>query len=333
MALVAYEQLLGEIKRVLIKYGVNEEKASLIATIYAENSLVGVYSHGANIFVNTCKRILEGTVNANAEPEKIGGLGGFERWEGNKGLGPYNSYTCAMRAAELAKEFGIGCVSLRNNNHWGRAGKYSSLIADQGMIGICATNGTSCMATWGGTTSRIGNNPLTIAVPREGGNVAVDMAFSQFSFGQLNNHKVAGKSLPVLGGYDESGEMTTDPAQVMETRKLLPVGYWKGAALATLIDLVVSCASTGNTTKQLDEFGADINISQIYIAINFAAIGGREEAMQIVEDTIAYVKDTEIAPGFESVRFPGQSLIDTKEKNLKDGIPLNDAVWENLLSL
>ena len=333
MALVTFDQLQNEIARVLLKSGVREEKARLISNIYAENSLVGVYSHGANIFVNTCKRILEGTVDANAEPEKIGGLGGFERWDGNKGLGPYNAYMSAMRAAELAKEHGIGCVSLRNTNHWGRAGKYSSLIADNGMIGICATNGTSCMATWGGTTSRIGNNPMTIAVPREGGNVAVDTAFSQFSFGQLNNHKTAGKLLPVLGGYDANGEMTNDPNPVIETRKLLPVGYWKGAALATLIDLVVSCAAIGNTTKQLDEIGSELYMSQIFIAIHFSAVGGSEEAKQIVEDTLAYVKDTELAPGFESVRFPGQSLIDTRKKNLQDGIPLNDDVWEKLLAL
>jgi len=333
MTLVTYDNLKSEIKRVLNKFNVTEEKADLIASIYSENSLVGVYSHGLNIFVNTCTRIAQGIVNANAEPERIAGLGGFERWDGNKGLGPYNAYKSAIRAVELATEFGIGCVSLRNNNHWGRAGKYSSLIADNGMIGICATNGTSCMATWGGTTSRIGNNPMTIAVPREGGNVAVDMAFSQFSNGQLNNHKTAGKSLPVFGGYDSDGELTKNPDEVLKTKKMLPVGYWKGAAFATLTDLIVSCASIGNTTKQLDEIGADMCVSQIYIAINFAAIGGREEAKKICEDTIAYIKDTELAPGFESVRFPGQSLIDTKQKNLKDGIPLNDVMWEKLLAL
>jgi len=333
MALVTLEQLQNEIARVLLKYGVREDKARLVSAIYAENSLVGVYSHGANIFVNTCKRMTEGTIDVNAEPEKAGGLGGFERWDGNKGIGPYNAYLCAARAVELAREHGIGCVSLRNTNHWGRAGKYTSLIADNGMIGMCATNGTSCMATWGGTTSRIGNNPMSIAVPREGGNVAVDMAFSQFSFGQLNNHKAAGKLLPVLGGYDADGTMTNDPNPVIETRKLLPVGYWKGAAFATLIDLVVASAAVGNTTKQLDEIGTDMYMSQIFIAIHFSAIGGSEEARQIVEDTLAYVKDTELAPGFESVRFPGQSLIDTRKKNLRDGIPLSDAVWEKLLAL
>jgi len=333
MKIVTFDDLKSEIKRVLIKFGVSDEKADLISAIYSENSLVGVYSHGLNIFVNTCKRISQGVVDANAEPVKIGGLGGFENWDGKKGLGPYNAYKSAIRAVDLAKEFGIGCVSLRNNNHWGRAGKYSSLIADNGMIGICATNGTSCMATWGGTTSRIGNNPMTMAVPRVGGNIAVDMAFSQFSNGQLNNHKSEGKELPVYGGYDSNGELTKDPAEILKTKKMLPIGYWKGAAFATLINLVVSCASSGNTTKDLDEIGADMCVSQIYIAINFAAIGGNEQAQKICEDTISYIKDTDLAPGFDSVRFPGQSLIDTKKKNIEKGIPVNEDMWNTLLSL
>ena len=333
MTRVTYETMQKEIKRVLLKFGVNEKKAGLLAQIYAENSLVGVYSHGLNIFVNTATRILEGDIDPKVEPECVGSFGGFERWDGRLGLGPYNAYHSAMRAAELAKLHGIGCVALRNTNHWGRAGKYSSLIADQGMIGICATNGTSCMATWGGVTPRIGNNPVAVAVPRAGGNVAVDMAFTQFSNGQLNNHRMAGRELPVVGGYDRAGKPTTDPVEVLETRRHMPAGFWKGAAFATLTDLVVSCASIGINTKRMDEIGFDMAQSQIYIAIHFAALGEAEEANRLCEETIAYITDTPLMEGVESVRFPGQSLIDTRKRNLKEGIPVNDEMWERLLAM
>lgn len=330
---VSYEELKSEITRVLLKFGVTEEKAGILASIYAENSLVGVYSHGLNIFVNTCERIRKGIVDAKAEPECVGQLGGFERWDGKMGLGPYNAYTCATRAVELAKVHGIGCVSIRNTNHWGRAGKYSALMAQAGMIGMCMTNGTSCMATWGGTTSRIGNNPVTVAVPTDEGVAAVDMAFSQFSNGQLNNYKAAGKKLPVMGGYDQNGALTDDPSAILETKKMVPVGFWKGAAFATLTDLMVTCASLGNNTKRLDDIGADMSISQMYIAINFAALGGEQEARELCRETLAYIRDTELAPGVESVRFPGQSLINTKKHNLENGIPVRDDLWQKLLAM
>lgn len=330
---VTFEELKSEIRRVLLKFGVNEGKADILSSIYAENSLVGVYSHGLNIFVNTCERIRKDIVHAKAEPEKVGGLGGFERWDGKMGLGPYNAYCCATRAVELANTHGIGCVSIRNTNHWGRAGKYSGLMAQAGMIGICMTNGTSCMATWGGTTSRIGNNPVTMAVPTNEGIVAVDMAFSQFSNGQLNNYKAANKMLPVMGGYDENGDLTNDPSAILQTKKMVPVGFWKGAAFATLTDLIVSCASLGNNTKKLDDIGADMSISQMYIAINFAALGDEDVARAICSETLAYIKDTELAPDVESVRFPGQSLIDTKQKNLLNGIPVRDDMWEKLKAM
>ncbi|MEG1641096.1 MAG: Ldh family oxidoreductase, partial [Ruthenibacterium sp.] len=316
-----------------LKFGVNEKKADILSSIYAENSLVGVPSHGLNIFVNTCERIRKGIVHAQAEPECVGAIGGFERWDGKMGLGPYNAYCCATRAVELAKTNGIGCVSIRNTNHWGRAGKYSALMAQAGMIGICMTNGTSCMATWGGTTSRIGNNPVSMAVPADEGIVAVDMAFSQFSNGQLNNYKSADKTLPVMGGYDKDGNLTNDPSAILETKKMVPAGFWKGAAFATLTDLVVTCASLGNNTKKLDEIGADMSISQMYLAINFAALGEVETARGLCSETLAYIKDTELAPGVESVRFPGEALIKNKKENLESGIPVREDMWERLLAM
>lgn len=333
MLRVEYNQLKAEIERVLLKFGVNEQKSNLLASIYSENSLVGVPSHGLNIFVNTASRIQGGEINPKVEPECLGAFGAYERWDGQLGLGPYNAYQCAIRAVALAKEHGIGCVSLRNTNHWGRAGKYSSVIADHGMIGVCATNGTSCMATWGGETPRIGNNPVSVAVPNEGGNIAVDMAFSQFSNGQLNNHRMAGKELPVVGGYDSNGELSKDPNEILATKRHIPVGFWKGAAFATLTDLVVSIAAQGVTTKKMDEIGFDMAQSQIFVAINFAALGGAEESKQICKDTIAYIKDTPVLEGFEDVRFPGQSLIDNRRYNLEHGVPVNEEMWQSLLAM
>lgn len=331
MVRMSYDELKKEITRVLTAHGVDGEKAALTAGIYAENSLVGVYSHGLNLFVNTMHFITSGSTDVKAEPERVSGFGALERWDGHMGIGPYNAYTCAMRAVELARQHGVGMVALRNNNHWGRAGKYSGLVADNGMLGICATNGTSCMATWGGLTSRIGNNPVSMAVPHAGGNIAVDMAFSQFSNGQLNNHKTAGQQLPVAGGFTADGTMTTDPATVLETKKHLPVGFWKGVAFATLTNLIVAIAAEGNTTRDMDELGADKAISQVYCAVNFEALGGADYAKTVTEETIAYITDTELAPGFSSVRYPGQSLVDTRAANLKDGIPLQEDMWQRLL--
>jgi 3-dehydro-L-gulonate 2-dehydrogenase len=74
--------------------------------------------------------IKEGIVLPNVKAEKVNGLGGLEIWDGQSGLGVTNALICAKRAIELAKEHGIGCIGLRNTNHWMRAGTYAKMAAD-----------------------------------------------------------------------------------------------------------------------------------------------------------------------------------------------------------
>ena len=61
------------------------------------------------------------------------------------------------------------------------------------------------MPPWGGKDATLGNNPLVIAVPRTEGHLVLDMAMSQYSYGKLNEHHLAGKKLAHAGGYDENG--------------------------------------------------------------------------------------------------------------------------------
>ncbi|MEG0168015.1 MAG: Ldh family oxidoreductase [Ruthenibacterium sp.] len=89
----------------------------------------------------------------------------------------------------------------------------------------------------------------------------------------------------------------------------------------------------GKQHQKLDEIGADMSISQMYLAINFAALGEVETARGLCSETLAYIKDTELAPGVESVRFPGEALIKNKKENLESGIPVREDMWERLLAM
>ena len=62
----------------------------------------------------------------------------------------------------------------------------------------------------------VGNNPLCIAIPREEGNVVLDMAMSLYSFGKLQVTRLAGEQLPYPGGYDKDGNVTSDPGALEE---------------------------------------------------------------------------------------------------------------------
>ena len=49
-------------------------------------------------------------------------FGGIEQWSGNLGPGILNALHATETVMKLAKQHGIGCVALRNTNHWMRGG-------------------------------------------------------------------------------------------------------------------------------------------------------------------------------------------------------------------
>jgi 3-dehydro-L-gulonate 2-dehydrogenase len=197
MKKVTYETMYLEFLRVLLKIGFTENRAKLCAKLFTEASRDGVYTHGLNRFPRFIKSIHDGDIKINDELMKVEGFGGFERWDGNEGPGNSNAHYCMNRAIELAKENGIGCVALRNTNHWMRANSYGLQAANAECIGICWTNTMPNMPSWGSDENKVGNNPIVFAVPRKEGHIVLDMAMTMFSFGKLESHALNNEMLSV----------------------------------------------------------------------------------------------------------------------------------------
>ena len=323
---VSLEEMTAEFERVLLKKGFTPKLAAINATLFAENSRDGVYTHGLNRFPRAIEYIDKGWIKVNEVPEKIAGIGAFEQWNGNCGIGPSNAKTCMERAIELAKTHGIGLVALQNTTHWMRGGAYGLQAAEAGCVGICFTNTIPNMPPWGAVDNRIGNNPIAIAIPREGCNVMLDMAMSQFSFGAIEKLTKEGKSLPVPGGYNREGELTTNPAEIWETQRPLSIGFWKGSGLSIVLDMLASGLSGGSSTYDLSLQPAEFAISQIFIAIN--ATGDiRKQLDESVEETLAYIKAADKADGVNEIFFPNERSHRTRLDNIANGIPVDEDYW------
>jgi 3-dehydro-L-gulonate 2-dehydrogenase len=237
------------------------------------------------------------------------------------------------RAVELARQNGIGAVALRNANHWLRGGSYGLQAADAGCIGICWTNTQPNMPAWGAKDRRIGNNPFVVAIPREGGHVIVDAAMSQFSYGQMEGAKFRGEQLPVPGGYDEAGNISTDPAAILSSWRVLPTGFWKGAALSIALDLTATVLSGGRSTSQIGLLGGDeFELCQVLIAIDAKRIAGESFLANAVSEALEDLKGSEPVDAAHSVRFPGEKRIRLRQENLENGIPVDDGVWDKIRS-
>ncbi|MDL2324350.1 3-dehydro-L-gulonate 2-dehydrogenase [Ruminococcaceae bacterium OttesenSCG-928-A16] len=329
---VQQQEMEKELRERLVKYGVNADIADRCAKNLTQNSLNGIYSHGLNRFPRLINMIKKGVVKPNNLPSCVQSAGAFEIWDGNGGMGNTNAEQCMARAIELAKQNGIGCVALRNTNHWQRGGAFGIQAANEGCVGICWTNTQPNMPAWGAKDCRIGNNPLVMCIPYKNSYVLVDGAMAQFSYGALEGARLAGRELPVPGGYDKDGNLTTNPAAIEETSRMLPIGYWKGSGFAMVMDMIAAGLSQGNTSSEIDNTTPEdeYGLSQIFFAIN---MDGNEVKDESIARIIADVKGSEKAENVTEILYPSEREHALTKENQELGIPVNEDIWKQALAL
>ncbi len=319
---------------VLRKLGFAPDRAETCARLFAETTRDGVYTHGINRFPRFVDTIRNGRVNVSAEPVVLGQFGALERWDGRRGPGNLNALAAMERAIVLGREHGIGCVALGNTNHWMRAGTYGWQAAEAGLIGICWTNTMPNLPPWGGAERVIGNNPLVIAVPRAGGPVVLDMAMSQFSYGQLESYRKRGEMLPVDGGFDTEGNLTRDPEAIEKSWRPLPIGYWKGSGLSVVLDMMAAMMALGQATNQIaNDPLLEAGVSQMFVTMNTEAFGPSPRAAQIADEVVASLENCPAAAHHAKVRYPGEQTLQLREENVRLGLPVEPAVWDQILAM
>ncbi len=321
-----YDEITTLLESLLLRAGMMQDRAALCAKLFADASRDGVPSHGLNRFARMVNWIHAGTLLPNAPLTRIAALGGLERWDGGFGPGPWNAWQSMGRAIELAQSHGIGCVALRNTNHWMRAGNFGWQAADAGCIGICWTNTLALMPAWGGTRKDrcLGNTPLVMSVPRQNGNhLVLDMAMTQYSWGKLAIFKHAKQQAPLPAGFDPAGHETRDPAAILEGGSGMPIGLWKGAGLAMMLDVIAAATSAGQATHEIRTDNNERGVSQVFLAINargLSAAGGQGdsgELSRIIEAIVADVtRDGCGYPGQPHRGRPGAKLPPTASPSI-----------------
>ena len=317
---------------ILLRLGFSEERARMCAEVFTNNSLDGVYTHGVNRFSRFVKYVVDGHINPGADAARLSSTGCIEQWDGMLGPGPINAITCTNRVMEIASVQGMGCVALANTNHWMRGGTYGWQAARKGFVFIGWTNTTANMPTWGAINSKLGNNPLVIAVPYQNEAIVLDMAMSQFSYGMLDFYQLKNQQLPVPGGFTSDGKLTTNPADIVKSQRILPIGYWKGAGLSLLLDILATILSGGNSVAGISKQKAECNVAQVFIAIDISKLSNYRSIAMAIEQILADYHESTPEKG-SAILYPGEKVLAIRNENTAVGIPVLKSVWEEIKSL
>ncbi|WP_215223724.1 3-dehydro-L-gulonate 2-dehydrogenase [Echinicola shivajiensis] len=330
---IPFSQLQDVLCSILIKNQFSSERAALSARLFAQSSLDGVPSHGLNRFLHYLDCIHKGIIDPEAEPVCKERFGALERWDGQLGPGNINAHLAMEKAIQLAKSFGMGAVALQNTNHWMRAGNYGWQAVEQGCLGICFTNTKPNMPAWGGSEPKLGNNPLVIAIPRKDGAVVLDMAMSQFAYGKMAIYEKNGQDMPYDAGFDQDGDLTKFPKDIIENELALPIGLWKGAGLSLMLDMLAALLSGGQATHQVGKSGDEYGLSQVFLALEPSKLGMEDwmesKAGQIIED----LKQSKTFDKKKEVRYPGEQTLRMRKENLAQGVPIDRDIWNQVLKL
>jgi delta1-piperideine-2-carboxylate reductase len=98
------------------------------------------------------------------------------------------------------------------------------------------------MAPAGGRKALFGTNPISFAWPRPGRPpMVIDMATAAMAHGELQIAAREGRSVPLGTGLDSTGQLSTDPQEILKG-VLLPFGGYKGSAIALMVELLAAGA-------------------------------------------------------------------------------------------
>ena len=188
------------------------------------------------------------------------------------------------------------------------------------------------MPAWGGKDAKVGNNPLVLAIPSKDGPVLVDAAMPQFSYGKMETYKKEGRDLPFDGGFDSENKPTRDAASIMESKRPMPMGFWKGTSLALALDLIAAVLSGGRTTHSIGT-AVESEVSQVFLAISLANLPDRAAIEEKIAASLADLKASDPIDPDNPVRFPGEKRKSLREENMREGVSVEEKIWQKICSL
>lgn len=268
---------------------------------------------------------------------------------GDAGLGLVVAPFAMQVAIDKAKNYGTGWVSVKNSNHFGIAGKHAMMALSNDMIGIAMTNASALVAPTYSAERLLGTNPIAVAVPS--GNeqpFVADFATSAVSKGKLEILQRKNGTAPEGWAQTKNGEYSTDPGLLEKGGALLPLGgnkdhgSHKGYALGSIVDIFSAVLSGANYGPWVPPFPAFLSlpdnmpgegIGHFFGAMRIDAFRSAKDFKKDMDQWIQRFKSAKTVDGQQRVYIPGEPEKEIEEKRLKNGIPLDEKVIEDLKKL
>lgn len=331
--------------------GVPEEDSRICADVLITADKRGIESHGiGRLKTIYYDRIKDGIQQVKTDFEVVREGPTTAVVDGHDGMGHVIAKKAMRMAIDKAKKYGLGMVAARNSTHYGIAGYYAMMAADEGMIGLTGTNARPSVAPTFGVENMLGTNPLTFAVPTdEDFPFVIDCATSLSQRGKLEVYDREGKDIPEGWVIGEDGKPRTDTHKILTdlvkgTAALTPLGGigektagYKGYGYCTVVEILSSALQGGAFLKGLLGFEngkkAPYHLGHFFQAIDISAFTGLREFKKTTGDILRQLRASKKMPGQNRIFTAGEkeylAWLDRKDK----GVPVNEELQKEMRTM
>jgi LDH2 family malate/lactate/ureidoglycolate dehydrogenase len=328
------------------KMGCPDDQAKLATDVLLSADLRGIDSHGIARLSGYARLWEAKRVNANPKIRIVHESPSTAVVDGDAGLGLVVAPFAMKVAMEKAKIAGTGWVAVKNSNHFGIAGYHAMMALEKDMIGMAMTNASPLVAPTFSVERLLGTNPIAVAIPADQQPPYVaDFATTTAANGKLEILQRKNLDAPVGWIQKKNGDASTNANELKEGGALIPLGSdrehgsHKGFCLGSWVDIFSAVLSGANYGPWVPPFVAFLSppadpvgegIGHFFGAMRVDAFRPADEFKKHMDNWITRFRNAKTVDGQPRVVIPGDPEREISELRIKEGIPLNQKVVEDL---
>lgn len=325
--------------RILQGAGAEAGHAEIVAQHLALANLSGVDTHGVWHLPGYVGDLQSGAIHPSAKPSILKETPVSALVTGNWTFGQVAAECATQVGMEKADSAGISVVGLVQSHHIGRLGHFAEMAAQRDLISMVWAGGQGRLVPaavpYGGRERLLHTNPIALGIPAgDEPPIIVDFATTAASGVKIDNAYRRRELLPEGWLVDKEGNPTTNPDDFFDGGAHRPFGAHKGYSIMLAVEFL-GRVFTGADAFSDPNWCSDIMRNQgvSFFFLRADLFQERAEYRCLADELSRLVRTSAPAPGFSEVMAPGDPEVRARAQRGRDGIPIADDTWGDLVEL
>lgn len=328
-----HQSLIEFATQLLLRAGLDADKAQAVAEILVEGDLLGHDTHGLAQLGPYLGALESGSMEKAGGPVVLADAPAALTWDGRRLPGPWLVLQAMQIAAERASTQGTCTVVIRRSHHIACLQAYLKRATDRGLMLLlsCSDPNGASVAPFGGLDAVFTPNPIAAGFPTTGLPVLVDVSTSTTTNGLTNRLHAQGGRLPAPWLMDGQGRASNDPAVLFAEPKgtILPLGGkdsgHKGYGLSLMVEALSGGLAGHGRADPREGWGATVFL-QVIDPRAFAGLAAFTRQTGHVADLCHQSRPV----GQAAVLTPGERAMALAARQRQDGVELHPSIMPAL---